>query len=100
VVLRRRATPHDLLTLIDLETRPLQVLNHPRGELLTGIVRYVLFEQPAQEVAATGDREADREGELVAEGSVIHGGYVLSLNLEVSDSNGDERRTAQEAWQT
>jgi hypothetical protein len=58
---------HDLLGFLDFETRQLQVLHHPRGELLARIIGYVLVEEPAQEIAATSDRKADREGELVAE---------------------------------
>jgi hypothetical protein len=41
--------------------------NDPLGELVAGIVRRVLLEDPTQQIAAPGDREADREGELVAE---------------------------------
>jgi hypothetical protein len=50
------------------------VLDHPLGELLACIIRHVLLEKPAQKTAAAGDCEADREGELVTEGAVIHGG--------------------------
>jgi hypothetical protein len=63
---RRRALPHDLIGLVDLEARQLQVINHPLGELLAGIIGHVLLEEPAQKIAAAGDRKADREGELIA----------------------------------
>jgi hypothetical protein len=42
------------------------------GGHLTGIVRRVLPDQPAQQIAAKGHREADREGELIAERTVVH----------------------------
>jgi hypothetical protein len=71
---RRRALPHSLLGFIDLKTRLLQVLYHPVGELLAGIIRDVFLQEPAQQIAAATDREADGEGKLVAEGAVIHGG--------------------------
>ena len=73
VARRRRALPHNLLAFVDLETGQLQVLDHPLGELLARVIGHVFLEQPAQEIAATADSEADREGELVAEGAVIHG---------------------------
>jgi hypothetical protein len=41
------------------------VLDYPLGELLPGIVWRVLLEQPTHEIAATADREADRERELM-----------------------------------
>jgi hypothetical protein len=74
VALRRRTLLHNLLALIDLETRLLQVLDHPLGELLARIIGHVVLQDSAQEIAATGDREAARERELIAEGAVIHGG--------------------------
>ena len=67
-----RALPEHLLGFVDLETRLLEVLDHPVGEHLTGIVRRVFRQEPPQQIAATGDREADRECELVAKGAVIH----------------------------
>jgi hypothetical protein len=48
------------------------VLYDAFGKMAAGIVGRVLLEDPAQQIAAAGDREADREHELVAEGSVIH----------------------------
>jgi hypothetical protein len=48
------------------------VLDDPLGELLARVVGDVLSEKSAQEVATTGDREADREGELSAEGMAVH----------------------------
>ena len=52
---------------IDLVAGQLEVLYYPLGELLAGIISHVLLEQPAQEIAAPSDREADRGGELGAE---------------------------------
>jgi hypothetical protein len=52
-----------LLSFVDLETRLLQVLHDPLGEHLAGIVRRMLPDQPAQQVATPSDREADRECE-------------------------------------
>ena len=73
VVRARRTLPHNLLGFVDFEARLLQVLYDPLGNLLAGIVRRVLLEQTPQQSAAAGDREADRECELVAEGAMIHG---------------------------
>jgi hypothetical protein len=44
-----------------------ELLDHPLGELAAGIVGGVLLEDAAQEIAAAGDREADRERELITE---------------------------------
>jgi hypothetical protein len=52
VAARRRALPHNLFGFVDLETGLLQVRDHPRGELLAGIVRRVLLEDPAQQLPA------------------------------------------------
>jgi hypothetical protein len=71
---RRGSLPHDLLGFVDLEARPLQVLHYPLCEYLTSIVRRVLLQQSAQQIAATGDGKADRKQELIAEAAVIHGG--------------------------
>jgi hypothetical protein len=75
----RRALPHNLLAFVDFETRQLQVLHDPLGELLAGLIRCVFCQEPAQQAAAARDREADREGELVAKGAVIHRRSVLVL---------------------
>jgi hypothetical protein len=48
------------------------VFHNPLGEHLACIIRRVLFEQAAQQIAATGHRKADRECELSAERAVIH----------------------------
>jgi hypothetical protein len=48
------------------------------GELLARIVGHVVLQEPAQQVAATSDREADREGKLVAKQAVIHRGFSKS----------------------
>jgi hypothetical protein len=73
VVRARRPLPHDLIAFVDLEARLLQVLHDPLGEHLPGIVWRMLYEQPTQEIAASADREADREQELITEGAVVHG---------------------------
>jgi hypothetical protein len=69
---RRRSLPHNLVGLVDLEPREFQVLDDPLGDHLAGVVGGVLLEHTTQQVAATGDREPDRERELVPELSVIH----------------------------
>jgi hypothetical protein len=50
------------------------VLDHTLGELLARVIGHVFLEERSQEIAAAADREADREGELVAKGAVVHGG--------------------------
>jgi hypothetical protein len=72
VAWRRRALPHDLLGFVDLEPRLLQVLYHPRGELLARIIGNVILEKPAQKIAASGNREIYRECQLVAEVAMVH----------------------------
>jgi hypothetical protein len=67
VVRARRALPHDLLGFVDLETRLLEVLYHPLGERLAGIVWGVFRQEPTQQGTTARDREADRESELIAE---------------------------------
>jgi hypothetical protein len=69
---RRRALPHDLIGFVDLETRPLQVLDHPLREHPARIIDHVLLEEPTQQVTAAADRIADREGELGPEGAAVH----------------------------
>jgi hypothetical protein len=46
VVRARRAFPEHLVLFVDLETRLLQVLHDPLGELLAGIVRRVFCQDP------------------------------------------------------
>jgi hypothetical protein len=41
VVPARRALRHNLRVFVDLETRLLEMIDHPRGELLAGVVRRV-----------------------------------------------------------
>jgi hypothetical protein len=77
VAARRRALPHDLIGFVDLKPRELKMSNDPLGQHLPGIVRRVLPEEPAQQIAAPADRKADRKGELGAEGAVIHGRAFL-----------------------
>jgi hypothetical protein len=54
--------------LVDLDTGQLEVLYHPLGQPVPGIVGGVFFQQPAQQIAVLRDRESDCEGELIAEG--------------------------------
>jgi hypothetical protein len=68
-----RALPEHLVLFVDLESRLFEMLDDPWGEHLPGIVRRVFCQEPSQQDAAAGDREADRERELVAEGAVVHG---------------------------
>ena len=71
-VRRRRRLPFEgLASFVDLQSRLLE-MNHPLGELLASVIWRVLLEDPAQEGAAASNRPADREGKLVAEGSVGH----------------------------
>jgi len=79
VVRARRALPHNLLGLVDLEARLLQVLYDPLGEHLAGIVRCVFRQEPSHQATTARDREADRKSELIAKGAVIHVGDVLAL---------------------
>jgi hypothetical protein len=67
VVRGRRALPEHLALFVDLETRLLQVLHDPLGQLRPGIIRRVFCQEPPQQSATARDREADRERELVAE---------------------------------
>ena len=55
------------------------MLDHPLGELLASVVGNVILQEPAQEIAAAADREADREGELVTEGAVVHEAAMFLL---------------------
>jgi hypothetical protein len=73
VVPGRRPLPHDLLGLVDLKTRQLQVLDDSVGEHVSGTVGHVLLKQPAQQIPAAADGEADRENELIPEAAAIHG---------------------------
>jgi hypothetical protein len=50
----------------------LEVLDHPDGEHLPGIVRRVFIEDSAQQGTTARDRESDRECELAAERAMIH----------------------------
>jgi hypothetical protein len=77
MVRARRALPEHLVLFVDLETRVFEVLDHAGGEHLAGIVRRMLRHEPPQQGSAAADREADREGELVAEGAVIHQGALF-----------------------
>jgi hypothetical protein len=47
--------------LVQLESRSLEVLDHPLGELVAGIVRSMLSKQPTEQVAAARQGETDRE---------------------------------------
>jgi hypothetical protein len=79
LVRARRALPEHLVLFVDLETRPLEMIDHPGGEHLPGIVRRVLGQEPTQQGTAARDRKADREGKLVAERAVIRRGGLFWL---------------------
>jgi hypothetical protein len=70
------------------------VIHHPLGELLAGIIGHVLLEEPMQEVAAAGDRKADREGELVPEGAVIIDLFLLCSPILATHRSLVNRRVA------
>jgi hypothetical protein len=63
------------------------VLHDARSELLARIIGYVIFEEPAHQIAAAGERKADRERELITKGAVVHRravpGYVLATDRPV-----------------
>jgi hypothetical protein len=67
----RRLPPERLAVFVDLETGLLEVPHDTLGELLAGIVRRVLLQHPAQQIAAPRDCEADRERERLAEAAVV-----------------------------
>ena len=48
------------------------MLHDARSELLARIIGYVIFEEPAHQIAAAGERKADRERELITKGAVVH----------------------------
>jgi hypothetical protein len=77
----RWALPERLAVLVELKARLLEVSDDALGELVSGIVRQVLSEDPPQQIAASRDRKADRKDELVPEAAVVHGGDVLDLFL-------------------
>ena len=58
------------------------------GEHLAGVVWRVFRQKPSQEGAAACDRKADREGEMVAEGSVIHGLFWFCSPLRTPEVVG------------
>jgi hypothetical protein len=53
------------------------VLYHPLSEHLAGIIWCVLLQEPTQQGAASGDRKAYREREVIAEATVIHRAMFL-----------------------
>jgi hypothetical protein len=64
--------------LVQLESGLLEVLDYSLGELAPGIIRRVFAKEPAEQLPAAGQGEANREHQLVAERSMIHG-HVLVL---------------------
>ena len=64
---------HDLLGLVNLEAGQFEMIDHAPCELRPRIVGDVLFQHPAQEIAALAEGESDRERKQIAERSVIHG---------------------------
>jgi hypothetical protein len=75
----RRTLLERLAFLVQPEARLPQIPHDTLGELLPGVIRHVLFENPAQQVAAPRDRKTDRKDELIAKTAVIHRYYVLVL---------------------
>jgi len=53
------------------------VLHNALRELLPRVIRDMILQETAQEIAAASDREADRKGELMAEGAVVHRAAVF-----------------------
>ena len=76
---RRRALAQHACLLVQLESRPFKVLDHPLGELVAGIVGRMFSKEPAEQVPAAGQGEADREHELGTERAVIHQGCSCSV---------------------
>jgi hypothetical protein len=64
--------------LVQLEPRSLELLDDALGELAPGIIRGVFSKEPAKQVAAARQGEADREHQLSAERAMIHA-FVLVL---------------------
>ena len=86
---RRRRLPFErLASFVDLESGPLEMIDHSLGELLASVIWRVLLEDPTQQGTTACDREADREGELVAEGSVIHGMFLFCSHQRTPDPTG------------
>ena len=56
---RRGPLPHDLLSFVDLEARQLEMLYCPLREHLARIICHVFLEEPAKQIAAPSDREAE-----------------------------------------
>ena len=63
----RRALAQDRVFSSSSNPRFRKVLDHPLGELLAGIVRGMLSKEPAEQVAAARQGEADREHQVIAE---------------------------------
>ena len=58
---RSRLPPKRLVSLVDLEPRRFKVLYDSLGELAASIVWRMLADESGQQIAAAGDREANRE---------------------------------------
>ena len=69
---RRRALPQCSSVLIHLESRSLEPLDEPLGELAPGIIGCVFAEESAEKIPAPREGEADREYELGAERAMVH----------------------------
>jgi hypothetical protein len=61
---RGRAVAQCPALLVQLEPGSLELIDHSLGELLAGIVRGMLSKEPAEQVAAPGQGEVDREHAL------------------------------------
>jgi hypothetical protein len=51
---RRRALAQHPALLVQLKSRPLELLDHPLRKLAAGIVRGVFSKEPAEQVACAG----------------------------------------------
>jgi hypothetical protein len=70
--LPRWALPEYPGIVVQFESRSLELLDHTLGEFAPGIVRGVFAQEPAEQVPAPGQGEADREHELSAERPGVH----------------------------
>jgi hypothetical protein len=82
----RRALPENLIGFVEL----FQVLRGPCGEHLA--CSGVVLQDAPQRIAATGDRETDREGKLVAGRAVRHRAPAAPDHHAPGDQRDDRLR--------
>jgi hypothetical protein len=73
------ALPQHPGILVQLEPRSLELPDHALGKLAPGIIRRMFSQDPAEQLPAARQGEADREHELGAERAMIHRPCVLTL---------------------